>query len=151
MNCANCGQTANAHTDRIFCPTNDKEALSNWYTGEAEMSDFDTYKPEFPKYLNVYEVTQAYGGPEEGGWWYDAGTPLESIRVDNGEQEGKIRESLQRRYEVDDFNNYTSNREEGGDVERIRGRTSAAGGYDVVIRTEYEFARPFPQERPRYE
>ena len=24
-------------------------------------------------YVNVYEVDRAYGGPEEGGWWYDSG------------------------------------------------------------------------------
>ena len=23
------------------------------------------------KVLRVYEVSRAYGGPEEGGWWYD--------------------------------------------------------------------------------
>ena len=22
-------------------------------------------------YLNVYIIGRAYGGPEEGGWWYD--------------------------------------------------------------------------------
>lgn len=25
-------------------------------------------------YVNVYELDRAYGGPEEGGWWYDIGT-----------------------------------------------------------------------------
>jgi hypothetical protein len=25
----------------------------------------------------VYDVTQCYGGPEEGGWWYDAWEPVE--------------------------------------------------------------------------
>ena len=29
-------------------------------------------------YVNVYQVERAYGGAEEGGWWYDAGTVLES-------------------------------------------------------------------------
>lgn len=27
-------------------------------------------------YTNVYVVGRAYGGPEEGGWWYDYGTPI---------------------------------------------------------------------------
>lgn len=27
-----------------------------------------------PYYVNGYEVERLYGGPEEGGWWYDAGT-----------------------------------------------------------------------------
>lgn len=29
-------------------------------------------------YLNAYLVNRGYGGPEEGGWWYDVGEPLES-------------------------------------------------------------------------
>lgn len=24
-------------------------------------------------YVNVYDLTRHYGGPEEGGWWYDTG------------------------------------------------------------------------------
>jgi hypothetical protein len=26
-------------------------------------------------WVNVYDVVQRYGGPEEGGWYYDTGTP----------------------------------------------------------------------------
>ena len=25
-------------------------------------------------FVNVYTVDKAYGGPEEGGWWYDEGS-----------------------------------------------------------------------------
>lgn len=32
-------------------------------------------------YLNVYAVTRHYGGPEEGGWWYNAGQPLASVPI----------------------------------------------------------------------
>lgn len=28
-----------------------------------------------------YEVDRAYGGPEEGGWWYDTGTLSRPLRV----------------------------------------------------------------------
>ena len=31
------------------------------------------------RYVNVYMVDRAYGGPEEGGWWYDYGVPLKSM------------------------------------------------------------------------
>ncbi len=31
-----------------------------------------------PVYINAYAVTRHYGGPEEGGWHYDAGHPVES-------------------------------------------------------------------------
>lgn len=31
------------------------------------------------RYVNVYEVERVYGGPEEGGWDYDVGTPLMTL------------------------------------------------------------------------
>jgi hypothetical protein len=30
-------------------------------------------------YLNVYNVSRHFGGAEEGGWWYDVGTPVASV------------------------------------------------------------------------
>lgn len=30
-------------------------------------------------YINVYDVGQAYGGPEEGGWWYATGEFIKTI------------------------------------------------------------------------
>lgn len=41
-------------------------------------------KPAFPFWtVAIYLVDRAYGGPEEGGWWYDFGervdTPLEGV------------------------------------------------------------------------
>src|SRR5690606_16277420 len=30
-------------------------------------------------FLAVYRVTRHYGGPQEGGWWYDAGEVVKSI------------------------------------------------------------------------
>jgi hypothetical protein len=32
-------------------------------------------------YVNAHEETRAYGGPEEGGWYYTEGTPIESVPV----------------------------------------------------------------------
>jgi diacylglycerol kinase family enzyme len=31
------------------------------------------------KYVNVYLVDQAYGGPEEGGWYFEYGLPRKSM------------------------------------------------------------------------
>lgn len=33
-------------------------------------------------YVNVYLVTQIYGGREEGGWYFDSGEPLGSIPIE---------------------------------------------------------------------
>ena len=41
-------------THRDGCPMADTEPRGRWY-------------------VNVYERGQRYGGPEEGGWWYDTG------------------------------------------------------------------------------
>lgn len=31
--------------------------------------------------IAVYDCAQKYGGPEEGGWWYDAGTLVRVVKV----------------------------------------------------------------------
>ena len=31
--------------------------------------------------VSVYEANQAYGGPEEGGWWYDVGELVRTVRT----------------------------------------------------------------------
>jgi len=36
-------------------------------------------------WVNVYEVSQGYGGPEEGGWWYTCGELVESNFVGVGD------------------------------------------------------------------
>ena len=33
------------------------------------------------KYVNVYKVDQGYGGPEEGGWYYDYGVTISSVQT----------------------------------------------------------------------
>lgn len=32
------------------------------------------------KFVNVYLIDRAYGGPEEGGWWYDTGRLIRSTQ-----------------------------------------------------------------------
>ena len=32
-------------------------------------------------YVNAYAVTRNYGGSEEGGWYYNSGTPLASVPI----------------------------------------------------------------------
>ena len=31
--------------------------------------------------LAFYEIDREYGGPEEGGWWYDSGTFVRAIAL----------------------------------------------------------------------
>ena len=38
----------------------------------------------------VYLVDKAYGGPEEGGWWYDTGEQVKLIRIFKNEEKAYI-------------------------------------------------------------
>lgn len=37
--------------------------------------------------IGFYELDRAYGGPEEGGWWYDCGQLVRAFRVAHSEAE----------------------------------------------------------------
>lgn len=41
--------------------------------------------------IGVYEVGRQYGGPEEGGWWYDAGDLVDKFHVRGFEDLAKAR------------------------------------------------------------
>ena len=90
-------------------------------------------------YANVYKVAQNYGGPEEGGWWYDSGEPLESVKVDPFMMQDE-RDKL-----------VVKLKENWADEQHPRGRRSCAGGPDVEVCFQNHFAEAFPQNRPHYE
>jgi hypothetical protein len=97
-------------------------------------------------YVNCYLVDRLYGGPEEGGWWYDSGAPLASVPVkakknDNGYMEPidsveKIRDDLKEMF---------------APLANERDRNSVIGGPDVEAYVEDHPAEAFPATRPRYE
>lgn len=49
-------------------------------------------------YLNIYEFCQAYGGPEEGGWWYTCKELIECTPVTNVSRAEKQVEFLNNRF-----------------------------------------------------
>lgn len=117
-------------------------------------------------YMNAYHVDRAYGGPEEGGWWYNRGEPLASIPIpakaipaddcdtDTSEEGNKCAESC---------NCTKLIAADPAQEEKVRAdllaqfahlnhrRIGDLGGSEVQIYTEDHFARYFPQERPHYE
>lgn len=50
------------------------------------------------RYVNVYKVTQEYGGPEEGGWWYMARQLLESLPVTGEKWAASVVRELEKKY-----------------------------------------------------
>ena len=97
------------------------------------------------KYVNTYLVSQAYGGPEEGGWWYTKGVPVESVRTENHAanlQDGD--------YEAEDVLDFRRKWCEKENAERLPIHSvNSRGVYQV--RVEKCFAQPYPAERPHYE
>lgn len=95
------------------------------------------------KYVNTHLVTQVYGGPEEGGWWYTKGQPIESLRVELGADPDAAKglELLKKAAQCwcDKEN------AERPDLYASNSR----GVYEV--RVQDGFAEHYPKERPHYE
>ena len=94
--------------------------------------------PEKPRlYVNCYMIDQAYGGPEEGDWWYTVGRPVESRLAENDAEAEDI--LAERRAFWD-----------GHNKDRPEIYSVLSEGRFSVSR-ESHFARHFPEVRPHYE
>lgn len=91
------------------------------------------------QYVNAYRVELAYGGPEEGGWYYNVQTPIASIPFDtHRDKDGSIEDS-HTAYLKTLFPNPDNKHSVMG------------GAHDIAVYTEYHMARDKPDERPHYE
>jgi hypothetical protein len=93
---------------------------------------YNDYEGE-PSVVALYETWTRYGGPEEGGWYYECGEPIKCICVFNKKQ--AIRAALQLQQEAQE--EYGSERDELG-----------WSNYRVCF--ERGYPKAFPQERPYY-
>jgi len=92
-------------------------------------------------YVNAYAVTRHFGGPEEGGWWYNAGEPLASVPLPftpTGPDDGRVGTMVNQLKQ-----RYADHAE--GDI------YSVLGGVAVEVYVEDHPARTFPPETPHYE
>tara|TARA_R110002020_G_scaffold215083_1_gene422209 strand:+ start:3012 stop:3404 length:393 start_codon:yes stop_codon:yes gene_type:complete len=123
------------------------------------------------KYVNAYSVTRHYGGPEEGGWWYNRGYPLASVPVVIGPPPPWVPEWWGKK--ADGSCAYP----DGGHIERypemseadesaLKSKvaelealfddvaegdiSSVLGGTEVYVQWEDESASPWPEETPYY-
>jgi hypothetical protein len=97
-------------------------------------------------YASTYEVTQEYGGPEEGGWWYSRGFPT------------GVYHQFRTREEA---NNYAMKLEMGRKerAHQLQQKLKAsgdrgwsrAGEDDIKILVQQHPPRRFPESRPHYE
>jgi len=96
-------------------------------------------------YIHKYEVSLTFGGAEEGGWWYKAGSPVEDwspVFVEDEEVAFEVCRALnaaekKRQDEEEDYD-YTS----------VLSYKSQHFDYDV---SESSVAEAFPKARPHYE
>ena len=90
-------------------------------------------------YVNEYEVDRAYGGPEEGGWWYNTGEFKRCVAmVPEGDQAERIVESL---------DGYLREQRQGP---RPPSSVLSSGQWPELYIEDHP-GRDFPRERPRYE
>ena len=85
-------------------------------------------------YVNIYSVTREYGGPEEGGWWYNRLSCIESIPVKNKNSE-LMEEESEKEYEKLKYGNIYS----------------VLGGRDIEVIIEEKPKQSETKERPHYE
>ena len=109
------------------------------------------------KYLNIYELAQAYGGPEEGGWWYTCGEPVESTEVVNLQQSIKTCDNLNAKFRHSSsgyamgFGEHDGVDPDGFGDDNYLIRGGMWGDKKLRARIEDHPAEAYPQERPHYE
>lgn len=81
-------------------------------------------------YANTYRTERVYGGPEEGGWFYESGEPISSTRFDSEADAARHARSIEQRPA-----RLFSNRAESG----------------VRVRLQSAPACAYPANPPRYD
>lgn len=90
--------------------------------------------------LAFYEIDRAYGGPEEGGWWFDCGQLVRIVRTFKSEEKA-----------------YRAARRANGWLDRLQkhvrdvGSVAYDGGrYAAEVHEDFAPAH-YPDQRPHYE
>jgi hypothetical protein len=94
-------------------------------------------------YLHRFEVAMAYGGAEEGGWWYDTGIPTKEWvgpYMDEDLAFAACRELNEKEHERSEQQEYS--------YSSVLSYRSEHYAWDV---SEDKVAKPYPERRPHYE
>lgn len=97
------------------------QRFSAWYEHYSEFG-------EEPTVITIHLIDQWYGGPEEGGWWYDVGYPVQNICIFSKEQAIKELLRIHNVYEGEEYEEET---------------------YDINLSDKY--GKYYPDRRPHYE
>ena len=88
-------------------------------------------------YVNTYLQDRVYGGPEEGGWWFDTKKPVQSVRCASEEEAENL--EVERSEWC-----YRENKERNSDINSV----ASEGKYVVFV--EDHPARLYPDGKPEY-
>ena len=108
-------------------------------------------------YVNVYEVGTCYGGPEEGGWWYPAGEPVECCGTFETLAPAlkAARQLRERIKQPDNYRMGTSDRDgldpEGFGDDLYLTLGGAWGPDTIHVSVEEHMPLAFPESRPYYD
>ena len=94
-------------------------------------NSFKEYVGRDPITICLYECST--GGPEEGGWYYETGTPLKTVCVFSKKQ--AIREAIKLEAEAQ---------------EQLGDRKDYLGWYTWCVNFDVRYAKAYPEERPHY-
>ena len=103
-------------------PIQRTERFGEWY---------DRYTDEFdgePTTVTVHEIWEQYGGPEEGGWTYQCGYPIETVCVFSRPQAIRVLHELHEKYNAEEYEEQT---------------------FDICLSNK--IAKWYPDRRPHYE
>jgi hypothetical protein len=133
-------------------PFDEAEDAVDWATGPGQKEDWFVAPMDSPDeapddhwHINVYERGREYGGPEEGGWWYDTGRycPEKSITLSRAE----YHQDMARLF-ADDLADRLGVEANDAGVPPVGSTTYRGGRYLVLV--EPGVGADFPAERPVY-
>jgi len=96
-------------------------------------------------FVHKHQVALAYGGPEEGGWWYEEGVPVEAWTPPAfaDEEDAYAEARLLNAAELE-----RAEREAEYEYTSVLAARSCHYAYSVE---EDAVPRPYPEHRPHYE
>tara|TARA_Y100001970_G_scaffold184237_1_gene224092 strand:- start:157 stop:618 length:462 start_codon:yes stop_codon:yes gene_type:complete len=116
---------------------NKYENRENFDILDEDTPAMEPFSPSGPiMYISVYTITRHYGGPEEGGWWYNLCTLRETLPF----AYSKKSEDLLRKYLEEKWED-----EHSGDI------YSVLGGSEMEILVEVSPGKHQDTEVPHYE
>lgn len=81
-------------------PIERTERFTEWYNRYTE------FEGE-PITVTVHEVWDQYGGPEEGGWTFECGYPVETICIFSKPQALRVLHELHEKYNAEEYDEKT--------------------------------------------